>query len=517
MKISTYSLIAIVFAFTCLPVHAQFKLLAEGNSFEEPEQGTSKIIQLKNGNTFFLTVTEKAGIDYRIYNSNHKEIVASNIVPAYEVLKNWDVKNVFEVKNDVVLFISTREKKGLVLYRLIFDGSTGKLEEEKAIHSVVTGGGAFLMVPNVFGVKKDPVADNYAISVYDFYGDEKDKRIEIIQYGNDHKETNRNYLVTADEGEFKWFVYMDMQVLDADKVNVVLYNGKEKYYSDLRVGRIVMASVDSKAGKVTYTNMDVPEVERIFGSVITYYNANTKKMYLLITKLLKKSKNSWGYFFVNYNTLTNLSEAKLLNNFDEKINAQYKERYALKSNYWAPFKAFTVKDDGSYSILYEEEFCVTSKGNPAASSTSFDFKDITNCFSGKIMEMNYAPDGKVLSGYIIPKLYSINSYSQYKTPLYIDAGKNKYLLINDTERNNNVEKNSFVTITGVSDCDAFLYKLSGNELVPKRDVLFGSNENGHNLASLGVSDFRRNVLVTLKLNKKNSKNKAVSLIWLQPQ
>jgi hypothetical protein len=508
MKISTLFLTIVIFLFMCLPIHAQFKILAEGTSFEEPEHGTSKIVQLKNGNTFFLTVTEKAGIDYRIYDSNHKEIVASSVVPAYEVLKNWEVKSVFEVQNDVVLFISTREKTGLILYRLIFDASTGKLKEEKAILSVVKGGGAFVLVPNVFAVKQAPLGDSYAISVYDFYGDEKDKRIEIVQYGNDHKETNRTYLVTSDEDEFKWFVYMDMQVLDGDKVNVVLYNGKEKYFYNLKVGRIVMASIEGKAGKVTYSNIDVPEVERLFGSILTYYNANTKKMYLLISKLLKKSNGAWGYFLVNYSTLTNLSETKLVHNFDEKINNLYKERYSLKDNYWAPFKSFTVKDDGYYSILYEEEFCNTLYSGS---------KSYSNCFSGKIMEMSYDPSGKVLSGYIVPKLYTTNSYSQYKTALYLDAGKDKYILINDTERNNNVEKNNFVTIEGVSECDAFLYKLTGSELVPKREMLFGPNENGHNLASFGVSDFNGNTLVTLKLNKKNAKDKAVNLIWLEPQ
>lgn len=101
----------------------------------------------------------------------------------------------------------------------------------------------------------------------------------------------------------------------------------------------------------------------------------------------------------------------------------------------------------------------------------------------------------------------------------MDMGKNKYIAINDTERNNEVKRDKFVTIIGVSDLDAYLYKLTGDELVPKRDILFGSNEDGHNLASFSVSDYNTasNTLVTLKLNKKSPGNKAVSLVWMQPQ
>jgi hypothetical protein len=133
--------------------------------------------------------------------------------------------------------------------------------------------------------------------------------------------------------------------------------------------------------------------------------------------------------------------------------------------------------------------------------------------------MSYAPDGKVLSGYIVPKLYNTNIYSYFKSPLYLEVGKDKYVGINDSERNNEVKKNKFVTILGLGDCDAFLYKLDGSALVPERSMLFGSNKDGHNLAAFIVSDYNEstNTLVVLKLNRKLPKNKAVSLVWMQPQ
>ena len=92
------------------------------------------------------------------------------------------------------------------------------------------------------------------------------------------------------------------------------------------------------------------------------------------------------------------------------------------------------------------------------------------------------------------------------------------MMINDTERNNDVKKDKFVTIVGVSDCDAFIYKLCGDDIVTRRDYFFDAGgETGHNLASFKVSDYdaTKGMLVIMKLNKKSSDNKAVSMVWMQ--
>lgn len=267
-----------------------------------------------------------------------------------------------------------------------------------------------------------------------------------------------------------------------------------------------MASIDKKLGKVTYTNIELPEIKK-FAACISRYNPKTKKMYLLLRELNEKDRNNYNNFLIKIDTETNRTETKLVIDSDEKLNEKYKQQFSIKSDYVAMFKSFTVNDDESYTIIYEEEFSQSS-----ASSRYTDF------FTGKIMLMNYNPKGEVISGYIVPKLFSTNTFSNYKSFLYIDAGKNKYIAINDSERNNEVKKDKFVLIQGVSESDAFLYKMSGDALVPKRALMFEPGETGHNLASFRVSDYNAatNTLVTLKLNKKSPSNKAVSLVWIQP-
>jgi hypothetical protein len=515
MKKIIFVLVLAILCMVSLPTFAQLKLVAESTTFEEPEDGVSRIVQMKNGNTFYIHLTVKEGIDLRIYNAAHKEIVSTSVIPSFGKLKAGEFQNVFEVKNDIIFFVSEFQDNAPILYRLIFDGTTGKLKEDKLIAQCKRHGGMLATsVIDAFNVKKAVVGESYAVEVYNIFEDDKDKRVEIIQYGDDNNETKRTFLITGDDDDFKFFVYMDMQVIDENKVVVFLFNGKEKYFYNTKKGRMVMASVDRRSANVMYTPVNLPEKIK-FSRCTTRYVPKTKKIYLLLLELNEKDRDNYDNYLVKINTENNTMETKLVIDTDEKLNEKYKEKFSLRKDYMAMYKSLLVYDDGSYTIIYEERY---SESTPAT-GFGMNKQGTTIYYSGKIMIMNYNSKDEVVSGYVVPKLYNENNYSQYKSPLYIAVGNNRYMAINDTERNNDVKKDKFVTIVGVSDSDAFLYKLEGDELVPKRDYIFGSGEAGHNLASFKISDYNAatNTLVTLKLNKKSPTNKAVSVVWMQPQ
>ena len=108
MKTVTAVLLVVLLFMGYLPTNAQFKLIAEGPKFEEPEDGFAKILQLKNGNTFYIHITAKDGINVRVYDASHKEKAVKTISPAYEslIIDNRDaVRGIFEMNNDVLVFI----------------------------------------------------------------------------------------------------------------------------------------------------------------------------------------------------------------------------------------------------------------------------------------------------------------------------------------------------------------------------------------------------------------------------
>src|ERR1700751_2929295 len=79
---------------------AQFKQIAESTAFKEPEEGYAKVLQMKNGNTLFIVVTNKKGIDVRVYDANHKEVAVNNIYPSYGKLSNGGSIGIFEINGD---------------------------------------------------------------------------------------------------------------------------------------------------------------------------------------------------------------------------------------------------------------------------------------------------------------------------------------------------------------------------------------------------------------------------------
>lgn len=114
-------------------VKAQFKPLAEGATFEEPEEGFAKILQLKNGNTMFIHITYKKGINIRMYNAAHQETAVTHIDPSYGKLDYGNIEAAFELAGNAVLMISEVDSRTPMLYRLVIDGKTGNLKDDQKI------------------------------------------------------------------------------------------------------------------------------------------------------------------------------------------------------------------------------------------------------------------------------------------------------------------------------------------------------------------------------------------------
>jgi hypothetical protein len=108
--------------FICIVSKAQFKSIAQGPVFEEPEKGFSKILQMKDGSTMFFHITFKEGINLKIYDASHKQKVEKHIEPTYGKLKEGSVDGIFEINGNATLLVSEVDEKRPVLYRLIIDG-----------------------------------------------------------------------------------------------------------------------------------------------------------------------------------------------------------------------------------------------------------------------------------------------------------------------------------------------------------------------------------------------------------
>jgi len=511
-------------------VKAQFKQVAEGPVFEEPKEGFAKILQMKNGNTIFIHIAIKKGIDIQIYDANHQQTIATNITPAYGKLEYASIDGVFEINSDVVIMITQIDSRTPMLYRLIIDGKTGNLKNEQKIAQLDKVGffkGYALYFGDVpmpdFFVRKDPASDNYAVVMFNSFESDRSKVMEIVVYGADNKEISRAYYSSPEE-KYKYLRYVDMAVLGSGKVCVLAY-GFNTRSSGGKESELILANLDKGAKSVDFTELNFSKDMIVYWG-ITRFNPITKS--LILSAVVKGDKGDKGYTPI----------LAIINPFDKKI-----ERF----NVIAPSdrinqsfkKAFTglpenlfINDDGTFTIVSEELEQNSYRSSSGASSISTTLGDMAI--------VKYSKTGEFINDYRIRKSHEVYyallypfylsrreggaqaliQGNQFKSFAYLDGKSQNYILFNDTERNNDKqESGGLVTIKGVSGSDGFYYPLTGTDVVPKRDYVFGKpdSKRDHDLALFAISDYDRknDVYVTLKLENQHGK-KGVKVVWLQP-
>lgn len=506
-----FILTPLLFLLTATGSFAQFKIIAETKKFAEPAY-RSEIVQMKNGNTVLLSLNS-GGFDVRIYDASHNEKVISSISSSVS-LKAPVLENAFETNGDIALFLSGLDDGNIpTIVRLVIDGESGRQKDQKIL-ATSDKRGRFNNMSASFTVKKNATSDNYAIAIYHALRDEREKRVEIIQYDGLHTETKRTFLVSADNDDYKFFVMMDMIVLDAERVAVFLYNGKEKYFYSTKKGRLVMATIDSKKAEPAYKVISLPEDIK-FSFCEAVYNPANKKIYVLTGEERHKDDPIQQYY-IKVDSQTGKDEVISFKRVNDAVNSSYRNKYSIDVDYFGEFSEFHVNSDESFTAVYEISFAYTATGGGMGFGSS---GSTSTYYTGKILVVDYTRQGVLSAAWFAPKLYIVDLYSPYKIYKYINTGKTRYICLNDTERNNDVKKDKFIEIKAVGEMDAFYHVLSGADNFPKREYVFGDKEKGHELLALGTSNYNRekNLLVTLRLSKESPGDKEVSLVWLQPE
>ena len=510
--------------FSFLFSNAQFKQIAAGPSFDEPTNGFAKLLLMKNGSVIFFRIGIKDDeIDVRIYDANHKETATTTLNPAYGKLKGGSLEGVFEINGDAVLMISEVSDKTPVLYRVIIDGTNGKLKKEEKIAELkrMTMGMGYAMafggvdMPD-FYVSKDPESDNYAVALFNSFESDRSKRIEIVLYGSDHQEISRAFYASPDE-KYKYLQYVSMAVIGSEKVSV-LVNG---YNSGGKDREVILATLNKGAKAVTFNELHFPQ-DSVLESGLVRYNPITKKL-IVAAKIHERKNDKDAYLYIAFlDPEKGKAEKIIQSGLNASVNERAAKIFGKKYKYWGVPVGMYINKDGGFSVTYEE----------AAVVAPFSHSNSSHVETYSIAVGTYDPSGKLTSSYIIPKNFWIDnagslSYgggfgNQYKRFAYINGPEKSYILINDTRRNiERLEKDKDpVQIQGVGDCDAFYFPLTGSDPIPQRKYLFGESDdkNERNLAPFGVSTYDRvnDVFIVLKLLKEGRRDKSVSVIWMKP-
>ncbi|MBV7531268.1 hypothetical protein [Chitinophaga sp. sic0106] len=365
------SLLLLGFCLLIVPVaiFAQTPVIEKSTGFEEPEDGASKLILLKNGNTMLIHFTKNDGIETTVYNAKHKKSGS-----VQNEIKSWRAKKMatatleglFDINGDVVAFMTQMVNRTPTLFRLTFDGKTGKLKSEDVVsetNRLGLGAGYSMLFGQVdepgFIVRKDPESEYYAVATYNSFTHDKNERVKVTHYSPEHQVLNEAYYESP-ENKFKYLKIEDMYVRGDEFVfvtsfsyNTITSGGKQ---SRVMVSRLTKGEKEFKSEYLSGSSSTVEPL------VALKYQPANKQLYMLSAlsaKSLNMDYTMWTSK-VNFVLKLNVIDPVALKIGKEiyinhpGLNNYAKDRLGYKKHYYGVIQDFRIHDDGSLTLMFEE-------------------------------------------------------------------------------------------------------------------------------------------------------------------
>lgn len=544
--------IIIAFFLFVFQLSAQFKVIAKGPSFEEPEEGYAKILILKDRKTAYIQITEKEGIKLKMYGVDYKPLFSKGVRHKFGNFTQMTVNGCFEISGNITLIISEFEdKKTPVLYRIVINGKTGDIEsqEELVRMNKITFGKIWAMSQGVGGmpkyiVRKDPNSFNYAIASFNQFADEADNRVEMVHYNDQHAVISRSFLKNND---YQQINILDIAVVGNKEAYALLFAYNKKKGKQL--GDMLIANFKDNSESAEYMNIPAdPSTESADG--ILLYNSVTNYLHV-VTQAKVKSKFKHGalvsyYDVACYIIKASTKQVQAIENIGlSAIDNKSKELFGKNKGYSGILQNFYINEKGDYTMVFEG----LAIGESFRSSHFLDSRSTTPLLED-IAIVNFDKNNMITSSALIPKTHMLNTSmltggggntqgyplyhyenaltaqylkggNQYKSFAYINGKTKNYVLINDVEENDKrIPKGKVTMITGVGECDGFAFETNTGNILPSRKFVFDkpSDKKDHNLGLFSISDYDRenNVYATLKLEV-DGRDRKVKVVWMQPE
>jgi hypothetical protein len=541
--------IACLLLFTC-SAYAQNPAVQYSNTFEEPEQGWNKILQLKDGKTFYFHFT-KDGIEVNVYTDKKltsKKVLTSKLWEA-DKMKASVVEGLYEINGQPVIFLKQLLDRTPKLFRIILNTNTGAIENESQIAELdkyKMGAGYAMAFGGVdeadFHVEKDPATDNYAVVNYNTFTHESKERIQVMHYtaeNGQHKLLNKAFY---DADNFKYLDYISTVVLGDKSVFVCSY-GYNTASSGGKDSRIIVSRLSQGDKAFTHKLLEFSDDFKSTQGIMQY-NPGTKMIQLLtLTYMKSKSKvfssKSTSFYatlisYIDPESLYIVSTKPVLN---EKI-ANYVASKLGGEDYNGLPQQMIINPDNSTTILSEEMQAeiVKSNGMSYTSRTylgnigmsTLDTKG--NETDGMAVNKRQQADGAVDPLYIAAKSKGLWSYrggigfmrinlenNAFMSFDYLPTSNGQYIVYNDYNENyekaDNAPKRK--TVAAISEANTIYYKMDNGKIT--KGYLFGkpANDDVSKFCYIESSNYQsaNNTYATL-LVQRDGRKKVARIAWI---
>ncbi len=484
-------------------------------SFDEPEDGWNKVMQLSNGNTFLYNFN-RDGISIKVYDNSKKIISTKNLKS-----KVWDaremkvstIEGIYEIAGKPVVFLQQMLERTPTLFRIVLDPATGAIVNEEQI-SVLDkysfGAGYAMAFGKVdaadFYVQKDPLSDCYAVVNFNSFTSESDKRIEVVHYNGEHKEI---YRTPYDAQGFKYLRFVGMTV-DADKRVFLCTYGYNTEASGGKDSRVIVSRMNSTAKTIDHKKLEFTNDFKKTRALMQF-NPGTKKIQLLTLTFKNSKSNAFtGRGKTFYTVLMNTIEPEDLTITSKPLNADNADGYAksnlkLAGGFSGLPQQMVINPDNSTTVLMEEmmhiEIRKSNSSIPFGPSLgpvyyrtelnaigTAEYDTDGNEKSGIAIDKSQRANGRIDPLYISQKgngYWALrggygqgigmgglnnNAFMSYD---YVNTGNNAYILYNDYPENfDKPVGKKMKEVVAISDANTVACSVTGNKV--EKFYLFGT-------------------------------------------
>lgn len=535
-----YLLFAIIFLSAC--AYAQDQKYEISSPLDIPAQGVNKVLCMKSGYTALLHFEAGKAIVVKMFDSSHKEIASQKHSCRYfdiTKLQDCTFKGIYDIGNEVTLFMEQERYSKYVLIMLRFDPVTAAITEDKII-----GESASMSKRTRFYVIKNNEEDGYSILNFTDIPQFKECRINLVAYNSKHavvKETplevdRKKYdaaeFVGAEQQRVGACITINLKKMQSNETvhSDDVSNGIEVYDNDL-----CFFYVPADGGAVRRQVVDVTS------DVYPYYSTFTYNPFAQSLNMLLLSYREYSYRYgtsirpgaLKASLFLSLQEQDLALKYkwikNNKANVYYQQQTdTTKLFEGIPVKMFTG-DNGLTTVIYrsyDRQATVESKSRPLVYDSYF----------GNLCITQFDDEGNELWGTVLPGDQFFHSYRHWyfagemaKTwqdqALFNDQpeqvygrqfllqnvyrkGKDIYIVYNDNEGNfgNSISKPGS-RVYEFSTANACYYKMARNKEVTKNHLFGNPVANEYNCSFIEGADFdeKRGVYTALVSRSKNNR------------
>lgn len=480
--------------------------------------GWTKVIQISNGNTGLIEVTKKEGIKFSLYGADRTLLVKPKSLPFKNITGKLSgasyIPAIYAINNDVVLFVmyyaDIDNKLIPSLYRVIVDGTTGALKEEKAIGDV----------PPI--IVKDPDSDYYAIMVKNPEHNDP-SRVAVYHYNPSHELIN-TFNATCDMKSEMRAIAM---VVKKDEYIITCTGVSGNNTTKLQLHKFTKANPKGQQQFLQFGNTSLSDLPK--GKFIVNPVKNSITVAIVV---FKNAENGTSFYNVAYQTfdISTLNLQPYQEGSMNKLNDYYHTIAQRKDDFSGLPEASSVDKDGNIIMLYQGKTAWTRDnittyyvGDIGLTINTFDGKTISaqtlswacNRYGEMDVAFNY---DDVKTGSKRPFGYEgggTNGWSWLYDLDIVSTNEATYLFANTTKFNyEKAEADKVETMRDIENANGVLYTISAEGASKK--YLFGTpeNKNDGKYGNFNASDYKPKTKMYCTIVG-DRKEKTQQIIWLK--